>query len=391
MSSSNVSSKNDDSGITSRSSNDETHNGPRGPKQAAEEFLNEDFNNFGLVEVQIPTEQANVWYDAYIIAVHTIKSKENNQMTLATVIMAQDGLSPSACLSSLNHQNQLPLNMIRLKCANEPLTNLQGTVDCFRFLSGLILMFAQISNLLKCDSWTQTSSFPGNWLWLKKSKVSSIRFSDLLIIWLIWSGESVMIKYCSGDETSIMDICSITDVRYCNTSQPFSEHFNPFYSFCLPVSKDLLPSINNDVAWLSNYDLHKDFKKILGVINVHYDKKTNSLVFLGFDVDDKKLTLQMTFKRSKMLEPFHSKKLVDNHSLHLSKLEAMKNLGLSGDGVQSNVLVHKLEVKPNYVGLAIGRNGVNIQKARAVKDIISVEWNSERGFFLIRSKLNCIL
>lgn len=163
-----------------------------------------------------------------------------------------------------------------------------------------------------------------------------------------------------------------------------SEDNNPFYRFDLPLSKDLMSFIQNDFKWLACYDLHKDFKKCIPqIISVLSDPEKKSLTCIAFQDTNDDYDKQQVIKRSTMLSSMHFNSLKDSYT-HSSVVGNIKKRSAIIEKPSEYFL--SLAVKKKFVGMSIGKQGANIQKARSMEGIISLELDDESSVFQIRGK-----
>jgi len=157
--------------------------------------------------------------------------------------------------------------------------------------------------------------------------------------------------------------------------QQLSEDENPFFRFKIPLPKDLL-TLQNDDYWLSSYEAHKDFKQCLHLVNVFYDSEKKALICLALAFLDKDIVKEQTIKRAQMVASMHFLNLKENCRLFSSRIDPKNNL-------KPNNFMVTLNIDPKYVGLAIGKSGANIQKARRLPGINSLELDNTTTTFII--------
>lgn len=204
------------------------------------------------------------------------------------------------------------------------------------------------------------------------------------------------------------DVVSKNCVRPQSSYIQLDEDNNPFFKFELPLSHDLLSFIRNDFMWLSSYDLHKDFKKCIPqLISVFPDPEKKSLTCIAFFPNnnfDSTFDKQQVVKRSSMLSSMHFNSLKESFAL----------ASVVGNFKKSVVVIEKpneftlnLPVKKKYVGLSIGKQGINIQKgncmicinvlltyllyllssARHMEGILSLELDDDTSMFSIKGNI----
>lgn len=214
--------------------------------------------------------------------------------------------------------------------------------------------------------------------------------------YLQFAGDFVAVEFEAADTSSSgdndnsspaknLDIASIEAVRLPSSIAPFSSVAHPFYRITFPFSADMLKSFNNDFKWLSDFNLHREFKTHLNHIAVHFDRKSNSLVCLGYapSIAEKVFFQMKAQNSSKLLISFHLNRLVDLYGITAGLEHRLAN--------DPKEFCLKLKINEYLVGLAIGKSGQNIQKARNLPGVKMVEYDEDEKAFIIRGKSSCFL
>lgn len=190
----------------------------------------------------------------------------------------------------------------------------------------------------------------------------------------------------SPTTTGNLDIVSKERLRPLGSYHQLTEENNPFYRFALPLSQELTQFFHANIQWLANYDLHKDFKKYSQLISVHFACEKKSLICLAFASCNQKFIQDQTIKRSQLLFSMHISKLKDCFLFSARKGGIPGNAGAPIP--KPNEYVIRLHVPKPYIGLAIGKQGVNIQKARKSPGIHSLDLDDENSTFIIRGTMS---
>lgn len=167
----------------------------------------------------------------------------------------------------------------------------------------------------------------------------------------------------SESSDNAFDIVSVNNIRL-PSQHSLAQQPNQFFRIELQLPPDLakvaeLPGKGR--LWLSDYELHKEFKKCLNLISVYYEHEKRSLICLGFSQENYSFVREQTFKRMVMLSTPHFKKLKEIYQIMLSE-----------DVIERERVV-KFHIGERLLGLAIGRSGATINAARKIKGIRSVE------------------
>ena len=162
---------------------------------------------------------------------------------------------------------------------------------------------------------------------------------------------------------------------------------NPFFRFEIPISEDFRTF---NTSWLHKEEAHRQFKASLGSIVVRYDAVKNCLVVIGYSPlpNEKQFIASKIQSRALMLSEMHFRNLKQKLMLLSDAEEAAKQLESSRmptNQNESGIYESRILVPENLMGLAIGSHGVNIQKARKISGISSIEILESPNAFFVRS------
>lgn len=187
-----------------------------------------------------------------------------------------------------------------------------------------------------------------------------------------------------SNDFSKFEIVSKERLRPLHAQQQLSKDNNPFFQFDLQLSQNLLKFFSKDFQWLSTYDLHKDFKKRLQIINMTFDKERKLFSCLAFSLINCSTEKEQIIKRSQMLASMHFSSLQENYLLSAS----MNSIKEQETTNKPEEFIMSISVLKQYVGLAIGKSGANIQKARHLSGIYSLDLHEPSSSFIIRGIFN---
>ena len=189
------------------------------------------------------------------------------------------------------------------------------------------------------------------------------------------------------------EIVPVDRVRHRNSNPCLT--VNPFFKIEMPVSEELRGFQSNN--WLSRPEAHKQFRDSVGSIAVRYDPSKEALLLIGFAPSTDKVHAAALLKRkASMLSEMHFRNLKQKIFLMLRTEEAAKQLESSrgpsypypsgGHYSSGHPSFHQIEfqVAPHLMGLAIGTHGSNIQNARKIENVASIDIEEHTCTFRIR-------
>lgn len=179
-------------------------------------------------------------------------------------------------------------------------------------------------------------------------------------------GEFFVVDYKIQDETKYSDIIPSDKIRSPNKNGPIQPNFLPRISF--PMPEDLREIYKTDSSYA------KDFRKACNAISVYFDDKANQLNIV---VDQ-----ESGIKRANLLYEQHLKNVRQKINLLRRTQELAQQIEKSRIQ-QSSKFTEEFIVNKELMGLAIGSHGMNIQEARKIKGISTIEIDEQNSKFVI--------
>ncbi|XP_053204496.1 fragile X messenger ribonucleoprotein 1 homolog B-like isoform X2 [Panonychus citri] len=340
----------------------------------------------GIVEVR---GDNGAFYKAFIVDVHENISNLTND----------ESNSPSSCKTMITlafendwqPQSEFPINRIRLPPPTNYLDN--GSND-----SGNGSEMAPITENMEVE--VLTSSNEGEQCGWWRATVKMIKGDFHVVEYQSINSNSPSSTNCeSGSQSqgsTYSEIVPSERIRFKNPNPCLT--LNPFFKIEIPIPDDLKSTTTN-YNWINRPEAHKYFKQYIEAIVVRYDETKQVLIAIGYAPKDKSLAIISMKKRANMLSDMHFRNLKQKMIIIAKKEEAAKQLESSkGSGYnssygstghpyssgQSNCYVDEFTVASHLMGLAIGSHGANIQNARKVESIVSIELDENSCTFKIR-------
>ncbi|EDO44731.1 predicted protein [Nematostella vectensis] len=175
-------------------------------------------------------------------------------------------------------------------------------------------------------------------------------------------GEFFVIQY-SGWDATFNEIVPRERIRPPNTNGSISRQM--YYKVMIDVPPDLKNICKDE-------NTHREFKKQVNAACVGYNENLNVLVVLSRS--------ELPVKRAAMLSEIHFRSLRTKMLLQSWSDETARQLELAKK--QMGVL-ERLKLPEHLMGLAIGAQGANIQQARKLPGVMSIEVDEENCTFNI--------
>lgn len=349
------------------------------PSERLEDCVLGAFFEFGLVEVLLEQDGSLVWHDAYIINVaKTAVAESGPEGTLApqneagkteapckhtcTVVLAIQGEEPGQTLTEAKNIQVVFLEQVRLKLKFDDQTAFSD--------NEMVQIFMEESKPFV------------KWLPGKIIKVAKGDFFVVNVVNVAGKPDSSL-DATEAHDLSKLDFVSKDCLRPQNSYYQLSEANNPFYRFDLLLSKDFLHFIRNNFKWLANYELHKDFKKYIPqLISVFPDPEKKSLTCIAFFSNENLIFKEQVVKRANMLSSMHFNRLRDSFAFACQMGTITPSEPIVSEKPKDFRI--RLHVDKKYVALSIGKKGANIQAARRLEGITSLELDDATSVFYIR-------
>ncbi|XP_074657802.1 fragile X messenger ribonucleoprotein 1 homolog A-like isoform X2 [Tubulanus polymorphus] len=177
-------------------------------------------------------------------------------------------------------------------------------------------------------------------------------------------GEFIVVDFMTTEPRQ-GDIISIDKLRPANKNPPIS--ISSFYKCTIDVPQDMRDVCKDDVN-------HRDFRKACGAAVVIYDDNNSTLTVLSSN--------EQVTKLASLLGDMHFRNLRQKMLLKQRTDEAMKKLESTKLHSRANFM-EEFSVREDLMGLAIGTHGANIQQARKVEGVTSIELDENTCTFKV--------
>jgi len=155
-----------------------------------------------------------------------------------------------------------------------------------------------------------------------------------------------------------------------------------------PVSRSMyykcMIDVPQDIRSICATDAHTGFGVQTKASSVFYHSELNVLVVLS--------TWEGSIKKAAILSEMHFRSLRTKMLLRSRNDEALKQLGSVKKQAQQSPIYEQLTLPEDLVGLAIGAQGANIQAARRIPGILSVEVDEPACTFnILGENIECVM
>jgi len=178
-------------------------------------------------------------------------------------------------------------------------------------------------------------------------------------------GEFFVVDYKTHEDNKQSDIISSDRIRPINRNTPVT--LSSFHRVKFIVPDDLYQIYKEEEPYL-------EFKKTCGALSVFYDEANHTVSLIC----DK----EAAAKRASFISDIHFKNLRQKVALLKKKQEVAQQIEKSRIQ-QAAKFVEEFKVNKEFMGLSIGSHGANIQEARKIKGVTSIELDEESLTFKI--------
>ncbi|XP_062521192.1 fragile X messenger ribonucleoprotein 1 homolog B-like [Corticium candelabrum] len=179
-------------------------------------------------------------------------------------------------------------------------------------------------------------------------------------------GDFYVIEYLGWD-SKYTEIVERERLRPVNKLPSLSR--NHFYSCAFSIPDDLVQDCHDET-------LHRDFKAVLGPVSISIDDANRQLVVLSTDAE--------AIAKAETIGDLHMKSISAKLTIRHRTDEARTKLESTRLGTDhENCIVETFQVKADFVGLAIGTRGSNINEARELAGITAIDLDERNCVFTI--------
>lgn len=179
-------------------------------------------------------------------------------------------------------------------------------------------------------------------------------------------GEFFVVDYKIQDETKYSDIIPSDKIRSPNKNGPIQPNF--LSKIVLQLPDDLREAYKSDKAYA------RDFCKACNAVSVYFDEKNNSLSVI--------FEQESGIKRASLLYEQHIKNVRQKINL-LRRTHELAQQIERNRLQQATKFSEEFVVSKDLMGLSIGTHGVNIQEARKIKGVNTIEIDEPNSKFII--------